>query len=363
MDLNKKELSEKQAYEKRLHSWVNRHGYFPDSRKIYKIVPKSALDKYWGSVYKLAEASNLVDYKRPYDVRNGVSYVSKDRLISEIRDLYRKLGYPPHAKDYCRAETARNIFGTNWNHILKECGIKVTFMPHSVVSKEEILARIQKYIDQYGKFPDTQHLFEMVPYGQYKYFWNSTELLAAEFNVKMPGRVQRKKELRKKIVAEAQKFQKSQRPVMIKDFQADIDVSSAELSNFVLFETNQKIRSVQKYLEGLGFNINWKNSYDRHITILGKTYKNKLEAAQELGMSPNTLSNRLKKYGLDNPELLNIGIVLQGKRYRTLTAAAKANHLNPDTLSTRLRKYGHDSPLLFHKGRITKSCSKALEVK
>lgn len=86
-------------------------------------------------------------------------YISDDQLLAEVKALYRKLGYPPHRRDYKRTSTAINHFGS-WQKFLAAAGIKATYVGLSQYTQEEVIYKVQKYIDQYHEFPGTDDIPE-----------------------------------------------------------------------------------------------------------------------------------------------------------------------------------------------------------
>lgn len=76
---------------------------------------------------------------------HGNVWIPDDIFITEIRELYYHLGYPPHSAQYKRATSAIKRFDTDWKGILKIADIPATFSPRSNISKEEVIYKT-KYL-------------------------------------------------------------------------------------------------------------------------------------------------------------------------------------------------------------------------
>lgn len=95
---------------------------------------------------------------------HGNVWIPDDIFITEINELAKKLGYPPHSSDYPRATSAKNRFHTSWEGVIHLCGIVADYAKHdghtARISKQEVIYRTLKAIKQYNKpyMPEWQFL-------------------------------------------------------------------------------------------------------------------------------------------------------------------------------------------------------------
>lgn len=95
---------------------------------------------------------------------HGNVWIPDDIFITEINELAKKLGYPPHSSDYPRATSAKNRFHASWEGVIHRCGIVADYAKHdghtSTISKQEVIYRTLKAVKQYNKpyMPEWQFL-------------------------------------------------------------------------------------------------------------------------------------------------------------------------------------------------------------
>lgn len=104
-------------------------------------------------------------------------------------------------------------------------------------------------------------------------------------------------------------------------------------------------------------------------TILGKQFKTINAAAEEFNVKPSLLYKRIRKYGCDNPKILEKPkpklffknpahpenyIHIQNKYFKTWRAAAKFYGITPQVICRRHQKYSNNDPRLVAPSRRAK---------
>lgn len=82
----------------------------------------------------------------------------KSRIISDIQELYDKLGKVPRMKDYYDSQTAKKVFGT-WKNALIEALGKETVANRSMYSRKEL---VKFYVDLSDKLGHAASLSEII---------------------------------------------------------------------------------------------------------------------------------------------------------------------------------------------------------
>ena len=88
-----------------------------------------------------------------------------------------------------------------------------------------------------------------------------------------------------------------------------------------------------------------------NLIVAGKQYDTLKAAAQDIGIHPVTLINRIHRYGPNDPRVIQTDqphtgtpITISGHEFPSITTAAKYYHLNPRTMLSRLEHYGPNDP-------------------
>lgn len=107
---------------------------------------------------------------------------------------------------------------------------------------------------------------------------------------------------------------------------------------------------------------------DTQITLCGKTYDSKAQAARAFNLDLSTLKRRIDKLGPNNPDIFkpsqkkSIPLMLNDIEYPSLIEASKALNISPSGLACRIKRYGHSDPRLtatrIHIGRQITLCNK-----
>lgn len=224
--------------------------------------------------------------------------ISTIQLISEIQDLYHRLGYPPKENQYEHSRTAARRLGGSWRDALKSCHINATFVGNSIISKQEVIYKGRKEIEKYHRMPTWKEMYkDHFPANQIMKYWKGIDDFAKEFDLQTE-RENRKKKVEKDIILAAQKLIKERKTISFKNVVAasnDKSLTISRINNFLINQSNQKVinrPSLTEFLDKKGIKIDSTKSHQ--IVIAGKKYSSWLEAEQKTGIKIGTLQNEVQ---------------------------------------------------------------------
>jgi len=255
---------------------------------------------------------------------NAIKYhdrgISNLQLVEEIRDLYKRLGYPPKAKQYFRSRTAVNRLGGSWKKVLETCHIPATFVRNSNISKQELVFKGKKEIEKYGKMPTWRQLEkDSFSVNQILIYWGNLTNFAKEFNLSTV-REKKRNDIQTLILKLATELNEKHKPIKQVDIIALSNgrLDHNKINNFLKYEVRHNVisnLSLEEFLNRNGIQVSTKT-----IRIGGKTFNSWTDAMNETGISICTLRSRAAKYGKDNQIIFYHGRITKEVRKKYLSA-------------------------------------------